>query len=370
MKDKKQAETIVDEELVELFNKASSSQEKLQYFSKIKDVSLQMELLGSIPSNEKYKFIGKLRTPQSIAMALNGLEDEKTKSKTFNFVAKQFKGNNEGLLKILTQINFDVTIPPNMITFQLNNINALNLDFLINIQRHVSNYSEMRFKINEHESDSTNIEYSFSEISAIIAKIEELTADIPSDMDEANKFYKLYSRITGMMTYDYDCIRKQNQAKDNRIHTNDKWEEAYEKYKRRMKEIRKNPAGLHGGLVEGKAICAGYALILHEALKYVGIKSQYVIGFIPRDDGHAWNQVQIDGKWYNADPTWDSSTIQLYGIYEYMLLNDEEFNKTHGKFSLERTKTEHKCKSKFDYSKIQGLSPNQIKTTERSGYSL
>ena len=50
--------------------------------------------------------------------------------------------------------------------------------------------------------------------------------------------------------------------------------------------------------------------------------------------------------------------------------NDEEFNKTHGKFSLRRTKTEHKCKSKFDYSKIQGLSPNQIKTTERSGYSL
>lgn len=370
MKDKKQAETITDKELVELFDQASSSQEKLQYFSKIKDVSLQMELLGSIPSNEKYKFIGKLRTPQSIAMALNGLEDEKTKSKTFNFVAKQFKGNNDGLLRILTQIDFDVTISPNMLTFQLNNINALNLYFLINIQRHVSNYSEMKFKINEHESDSTDIEYSFSEISAIIAKIEELTADIPSGMDEANKFYKIYSRITGMMTYDYACIWKQNQAKDNRIHTNDKWEEAYEKYKRRMKEIRKNPAGLHGGLVEGKAICAGYALILHEALKYVGIKSQYVVGFIPRDAGHAWNQVQIDGKWYNADPTWDSSKIQLYGRYEFMLLNDEGFNKTHGKFSAGRTKTEHKCKSSFDYSKIQGLSPNQIKTTERSGYSL
>ena len=102
----------------------------------------------------------------------------------------------------------------------------------------------------------------------------------------------------------------------------------------------------------------------------MGLNSQYVVGFIPRDAGHAWNQVQIDGKWYNADPTWDSSTIQLYGKYEYMLLNDEEFNKTHGKFSLERTKTEHKCKSKFDYSKIQGLSLNQIRTAERSEYSL
>ena len=135
-------------------------------------------------------------------------------------------------------------------------------------------------------------------------------------------------------------------------------------------EIRKNPAGLYGGLVEGKAICAGYALILHEASKYIGLNSQYVSGYIPREDGHAWNQVQIDGKWYNADPTWDSSSIQLYGKYEYMLLNDEEFNKTHGKFSIRRTETEHKCKSKFDYSKIQGLSLNQIRTAERSGYSL
>ena len=370
MKDKRKIAEATDEELVEFFNQADSTQEKLQYYSKIQDYTLQMKLLESIPSNEKYKFIGKIKSTQGIAMALNDLEDEKTKSKTFNFVAKQFKGNNEGILRILTQIDFDVTIPPNMLTFKLNNINALNLNFLINIQRHANNYSEMKFKINEHEDDSIYIEYSFSEISAIIAKIEELTADIPSDMDEANKFYKIYSRLTGMMTYDYACIRKENQAKDNRIHTNDKWEEAYEKYKRRIREIRKNPAGLYGGLVEGKAICAGYALILHEASKYIGLNSQYVSGYIPREDGHAWNQVQIDGKWYNADPTWDSSSIQLYGKYEYMLLNDEEFNKTHGKFSIRRTETEHKCKSKFDYSKIQGLSLNQIRTAERSGYSL
>lgn len=257
-----------------------------------------------------------------------------------------------------------------MITFLLNNINALNLDFLINLQQHVSNYSEMRFKINEHEGDSKDIEYSFSEISAIIAKIEELTTDIPRDMDEANKFYKIYSRITGMMTYDNNCIREQKQAKDNMFHTDDKWEDAYKKYIRIMQVIRKNPAGLYGGLIDGKAICAGYALILHEALKFVGLNSQYVRGAIPGGMGHAWNQVQIDGKWYNSDPTWDSEIIQIYGRYEYMLLNDEKFNKTHGKFSEGRTRTEHICKKAFDYSKIQGLSLELIKTTERSKDSL
>ena len=351
---------VSDEELIELFNQASGAQEKLQYFSKIQDVNIQTELLSSIPSNEKYKFIGKLRTSQSIANALNNLGEDVTKRKTFNFVAKQFKGNSIGLLEILTQIDFDVEIPPNMLTFQLNNINALNLDFLINFQRHISNHSQMKFKINE-EDDSRYIEYSFSEISAIIAKIEELTADIPKEMDEANKFYTIYSRITGMMTYDHNCVEQVNKVRD-KFFKNLLDNRAFDEFEREKKIIRKNPAGLYGGLVDGKAICAGYALILHEALKYVGMKSQYVRGLKKRGKGHAWNQVQIDGKWYNNDPTWDS---QYDGIYIYMLLNDADFEKSHGEFSEERPKTYHKCTSKFDYSKIKGLSPYQIIDVER-----
>lgn len=367
MEENKGIDNMSDLELIELFNQASSVEEKLQYFSKIQDDNCKMELLKSIPENERYKFIGKLKSSQSIATALNSLSDNKTKEKTFNFVAKQFKGNNIGLLTILSQIDFEVTIPPNMLTFKLNNINALNLDFLINFQRHVTNHSEMKFKINEHEGDSKDIEYSFSEISAIIAKIEELTADIPTDMDEANKFYKVYSRITGMMTYDYNCSRKSNIAKDILWQTFSK--KAFEHYTEEIKKIRKKPAGLYGGLIEGKAICAGYALILNEALKYVGIKSQYVRGQDEKN-GHAWNQVQIDGKWYNADPTWDSDEILFFGKYENMLLDDEEFNKTHGKFSIARTKTEHKCNSKFDYSKIKGILPSQIKSIERREHAL
>jgi len=357
--------------LIEFFKQADSIQEKLQHFSTIRDDNIKMELLDSIPENERYKFIGKLGTSQNIATALNKLSDENARVKTFNFVSKQFKGNNIALLEILTQIDFDVTIPPNMLTFKLNNINVLNLDFLINIQRHVTNSSEMKFKINEHESDSTKIEYSFSEISAIIAKIEELTSDIPKDMDEANKFYKVYSRITGMMTYDDNCIRKQDNAKKilEIVKLRDGFFKANAKYNEEINSIRKKPAGLYGGLIEGKAICAGYALILHEALKYVGIKSQFVRGQDAKK-GHAWNQVKIDGKWYNADPTWDSEEYQMYGRYENMLLNDEDFNKTHGKYSILRTRTEHKCKSRFDYSKIQGLLPSQIKTIGRGEHAL
>ena len=104
MKKDKQIEKIPDEKLTELFNQANSTQEKLQYFSKIQDYNIQMNLLESIPINEKYKFIVKIKSMQGIAMALNSLGDDKTKSKTFNYIAKQFKGNNEGILKILNLI--------------------------------------------------------------------------------------------------------------------------------------------------------------------------------------------------------------------------------------------------------------------------
>lgn len=355
-----------ESELIELFNKANSVEEKLQYFGKIKSEESKRELLNDIPEKERYKFIGKLKSSEDIAEALNNLSDEKTKSKTFNFIAKQFKGNNIGLLKILERIEFNVTLSPNMLLFKLNNINDLNLDFLINIQKHVTNYSEMRFKINEHESDSTKIEYSFSEISAIIAKVEELTTDIPKDLDEPNKFFKVYSRVVSMMTYDYKCITDSENARNRKYRDMMRigFFKAMQQYDDEMREIREKTAGLYGGLVEGKAICAGYALILNEALKYVGIKSQYVVGYEQGKDGHAWNQVQIDGKWYNVDATWDSSTFQIWGKYENMLLNDEDFNRNHGRFSVLRTKTEHKCKSRFDYTKIQGLLPDQLDIQE------
>ena len=61
MKDKRKIAETTDEELVELFEQASATQEKLQYFSRIQDYTLQMKLLESIPSNEKYKFIGKIK---------------------------------------------------------------------------------------------------------------------------------------------------------------------------------------------------------------------------------------------------------------------------------------------------------------------
>ena len=321
---------------------------------KVNNDEMTLKQLTTISEKERYRIIGKLKLPQNIARALNEITDDTVRRKTFNFIAKQFKGNCKGLLEIIAMLDFPITIPPNMLIFTLNNLNVLDLDFLINLKNKIENHSQVKFKINE-DDDSRNIEYSFGEISAIVAKIEELTAGIPKEMDEANKFYTIYSRVTKMITYDHMCIKRSKDAKERLKYSKTY---TYRDHEYHKKEIRKDAAGLYGGLVDGKAICAGYALILCQALRYVGMKSQYVSGYKPgAEAGHAWTQVQIDGEWYNADPTWDSEYIQMFKEYRYMLQSDQEFEKTHGEFYIVRNKNYRQCKSDFDYNKIQGNCP-------------
>ncbi len=138
--------------------------EQLRVFASIESYDIQMDLLESIPPKNRYMFIPRIRSTSAIVTLLNELPDEETKRITFNYVAKQFKGNNIGLLEILSGIDFDVTLPQNMLLFKLNNLNTFTLDLLINIQKHVTNYQEMKFKINEHQGDSKKIEYSFQEM--------------------------------------------------------------------------------------------------------------------------------------------------------------------------------------------------------------
>ncbi len=171
-------------------------------------------------------------------------------------------------------------------------------------------------------------------------------------MDEANRFYQVYYRITKTIGYNFEGTEKlKNIIKD--IQKGKYTKQVAEKL---IEESRKELGGLYSGLVEGKTVCAGYSLILCEALNRIGIKALYVWGFSQDlDAGHAWNQVQIDGKWYNIDLTLDAQNIQLYGRYEEMLLSDEEFEETHSVFSKHRTKIAHECKTTFDYSKIKGI---------------
>lgn len=62
----------------------------------------------------------------------------------------------------------------------------------------------------------------------------------------------------------------------------------------------------YGALIEGSAVCEGYARAAQLIFELCDVPSHYVVGDTP-NGGHAWNLVQIDNSWYQLDITWNDT---------------------------------------------------------------
>ncbi len=60
---------------------------------------------------------------------------------------------------------------------------------------------------------------------------------------------------------------------------------------------------ISGILLDGRAVCESYAKCFSLFMNALGIPNNFVVG-LGNGGGHAWNQVQLDGDWYNYDATW------------------------------------------------------------------
>ena len=58
-----------------------------------------------------------------------------------------------------------------------------------------------------------------------------------------------------------------------------------------------------GGILNGKAVCAGYSNFIQHAMQMYGIQCQYVTG-TAGGGAHAWNKILVNGSWYWLDVTW------------------------------------------------------------------
>lgn len=156
------------------------------------------------------------------------------------------------------------------------------------------------------------------------------TADDP-DM-EKKKFTYVYEKIAKNVSYH----EKASKACD------------LVGYERDMASPMIERASSLEAILEDKALCSGYSEILRNVLSEVGIDSLYISGG-PKNMGeaistnsgsHAWNQVKLDGKWYNCDLTNDADFI-LSGLkLPHFLKSNDEFTRY----------TKYPCK---DSSKIQ-----------------
>lgn len=142
-------------------------------------------------------------------------------------------------------------------------------------------------------------------------KVQEITGDIPRDLPELQKFMIIYRRLGAKIAYDYGIVGKH-------------------KYSKYAKDNVDNSRNCVNGLIRNTCVCAGYADILYNCLREVGIEAYKVFGVA--GDYHQWNKVKIDGKFYNTDLTWDVPELVKNDDTRFLtwcLRGDDFFEKSH-----------------------------------------
>ncbi len=87
----------------------------------------------------------------------------------------------------------------------------------------------------------------------------------------------------------------------------------------------------YGALVNGKAVCRGYANAFAYLCQAAGIECVLINGSATNSSGetdlHSWNMVKLDEKWYHVDVCWDDTKNGYH--HNYFLISTAEISKNH-----------------------------------------
>lgn len=168
----------------------------------------------------------------------------------------------------------------------------------------------------EKQALISNDNYSKEEYITIYNALHELVNGIDCNLSEVEKFKIVYERIIHKVTYDFDGVTSVSLSNQNLV----------------------------GGLLNNSCVCEGYSKVLQQALCLVGIESVVVGGNGEMEDGgHIWNQVKIDGVWYNADAAYDSIRVHNGEDISLCLVDDSKVYKTDYLIA-------NKCDNSYDFN--------------------
>ncbi len=85
---------------------------------------------------------------------------------------------------------------------------------------------------------------------------------------------------------------------------------------------------VYGSLVDGYAVCSGYAAGFSYLMKQLDIECGVVTGEVVDEEsgesnGHAWNYVKLDNQYYWIDVTWDDTDKENNPVNHYYFLIDD-----------------------------------------------
>lgn len=93
-----------------------------------------------------------------------------------------------------------------------------------------------------------------------------------------------------------------------------------------------NDQNAYGALIEGSAVCNGYARAYQLLMQKAGIPAWYIRGNSTNpvnnnSVSHAWNMVKLNGNWYYTDVTWDDQDSLIF--YTYLNVTSNQINVDH-----------------------------------------
>lgn len=155
----------------------------------------------------------------------------------------------------------------------------------------------------------------------------------------------------------FDKIKDQVSEDDIEV---DKFFIVYEYFRKNYKLVKPtNLDALEEALLEHRCEYNLFAIILNSSLRYLNINSKLIEGNIfDSTENVTWNQVQLDGKWYNLDLALnilnnENKKIKIEMTKKY-LFTDEDFYETHtpkkGKPNLCYTEFESESLDKAKFS--------------------
>ena len=158
-----------------------------------------------------------------------------------------------------------------------------------------------------------------SVISAFNARVDKILAEtIEADMSPVEKALSLHDYLVLHCAYDWNVANNQGEPSYN-VYT------------------------AYGALMEGNAVCQGYAMAYNLLLNKVGIKTDYVTSVLSNQTRHGWSLVKIGETWYHVDVTWDDPTFGFFGYshdlpgfcsHDYFLVSTDKMEEKHGDFTV------------------------------------
>ncbi len=132
---------------------------------------------------------------------------------------------------------------------------------------------------------------------------EELLSAVTPDMSAFRMELTLHDALTARCTYDTETAEADNPLENATAFT------------------------AYGALVEGRAVCEGYARAMQYLLVQAGIPATVVGGKDSDGHPHMWNMLLLDGAAYHLDVTWNDA--DPLGTYAYFNLSDTELHRSH-----------------------------------------